>query len=245
VTAFDAQIETACAAYAKATDYYVEFHRGLSSESSDRMRRGMRAALTALGLAQQQGETLADKIIANPAVVWLRECGFNSSAKFESTLRAAIMEACASNPVTSTEAPAAQEPAPLLADIAQIIAQGWSAGRSPTDVAEVMLREFWPCASNHVPSTDREEPMRWGPMADVYDTETGKTKTIDLSAPSTVREDPVVHDDRFPSAASVTSYNPSMVEEIKKADAASPEASFDNAKNMLNWLNDNPASGGK
>ena len=44
----DDQVETACAAYAKATGYYVEFHRGLSSESSDRMRTGMRAALSAL-----------------------------------------------------------------------------------------------------------------------------------------------------------------------------------------------------
>ncbi|HSC57537.1 MAG TPA: hypothetical protein VLC51_10055 [Nitrospira sp.] len=42
------QIEIACAAYAKATGYYVEFHRGLSSESSDRMRKGMRAAIVAL-----------------------------------------------------------------------------------------------------------------------------------------------------------------------------------------------------
>jgi hypothetical protein len=42
------QVEIACAAYAKAIDYYVPFHRGLSSESSDRMRKGMRAALEAL-----------------------------------------------------------------------------------------------------------------------------------------------------------------------------------------------------
>jgi hypothetical protein len=42
------EIEVACAAYAKATGYYVEFHRGLSSESSDRMRKGMRAAFLAI-----------------------------------------------------------------------------------------------------------------------------------------------------------------------------------------------------
>lgn len=40
-------VEAACAVYAKETDYYVEFHRGLRSESSDRMRTAMRAALTA------------------------------------------------------------------------------------------------------------------------------------------------------------------------------------------------------
>lgn len=38
-------------------------------------------------------EALADAIIADPSIVWLRECGFNSSAKFESTLRAAILRA--------------------------------------------------------------------------------------------------------------------------------------------------------
>lgn len=46
----DDVIETACAAYAKATGYYVEFHRGLSSPSSDRMREGMRAALIAISV---------------------------------------------------------------------------------------------------------------------------------------------------------------------------------------------------
>jgi DNA invertase Pin-like site-specific DNA recombinase len=44
----DEQVETACEAYADATDYYIKFHRGLSSASSDRMRVGMRTALTKL-----------------------------------------------------------------------------------------------------------------------------------------------------------------------------------------------------
>jgi len=44
----DERVETACEAYAEATGYYVPFHRGLSSESADRMRKGMRAALDAL-----------------------------------------------------------------------------------------------------------------------------------------------------------------------------------------------------
>lgn len=43
----DAMVEAACAAYAKATGYYVSFHPGLKSESADKMRLGMRAALTA------------------------------------------------------------------------------------------------------------------------------------------------------------------------------------------------------
>lgn len=42
----DEMVEAACAVYAKATGYYVEFHRGLRSESADKMRLGMRAALT-------------------------------------------------------------------------------------------------------------------------------------------------------------------------------------------------------
>jgi hypothetical protein len=50
----DEAIETACAAYAKATGYYVEFHRGLSSESSDRMRAGMRAAMSALSSTERK-----------------------------------------------------------------------------------------------------------------------------------------------------------------------------------------------
>jgi hypothetical protein len=44
----DDDVEDACKAYADATGYYVPFHRGLSSESSDKMRKGMRAALKAL-----------------------------------------------------------------------------------------------------------------------------------------------------------------------------------------------------
>lgn len=42
----DEMVERASAAYAKATGYYVEFHRGLRSESSDKIRRGIRAALS-------------------------------------------------------------------------------------------------------------------------------------------------------------------------------------------------------
>jgi hypothetical protein len=42
------RVDIACEAYAKATNYYIPFHRGLSSESSDRMREGMRAALAAV-----------------------------------------------------------------------------------------------------------------------------------------------------------------------------------------------------
>ena len=42
----DDQVERASKAYAIATGYYVEFHRGLSSPSSDNIRKGVRAALT-------------------------------------------------------------------------------------------------------------------------------------------------------------------------------------------------------
>jgi hypothetical protein len=43
----DEMVENAAAAFAKSTDYYVDFHRGLSSVSADKIRRGIRAALTA------------------------------------------------------------------------------------------------------------------------------------------------------------------------------------------------------
>jgi hypothetical protein len=44
----DEVVNAACVAYAKATGYYVEFHKGLSSASSDEMRKGMRAAIDAI-----------------------------------------------------------------------------------------------------------------------------------------------------------------------------------------------------
>jgi hypothetical protein len=42
------EVDIACKAYADATEYYIQFHRGLSSPSADKMRKGMRAALHAL-----------------------------------------------------------------------------------------------------------------------------------------------------------------------------------------------------
>jgi len=41
-------IERAAQAYAEATGYYVQFHRGLSSPSADKIREGMRAAIEAM-----------------------------------------------------------------------------------------------------------------------------------------------------------------------------------------------------
>lgn len=41
-------VEDAAAAYAKKTGYYVEFHKGLKSVSSDKIRDGIRAAIEAL-----------------------------------------------------------------------------------------------------------------------------------------------------------------------------------------------------
>lgn len=43
----DELVEIGSEAYAKATGYYVPFHRGLLSESSNKIRQGIRAALTA------------------------------------------------------------------------------------------------------------------------------------------------------------------------------------------------------
>jgi hypothetical protein len=48
-------VECAAKAYAKATGYYVEFHRGLSSASADKIRAGIRAALQAAGATAQPG----------------------------------------------------------------------------------------------------------------------------------------------------------------------------------------------
>lgn len=44
----DPEIEAMCKAFADATGYYVEFHRGLRSVSSDKYRVGMKAAIEAL-----------------------------------------------------------------------------------------------------------------------------------------------------------------------------------------------------
>lgn len=41
----DELVERCAKAYADATGYYVEFHRGLSSVSADKIRTGIRAAL--------------------------------------------------------------------------------------------------------------------------------------------------------------------------------------------------------
>lgn len=60
-------IDTACEAYAKATGYYTQFHRGLSSPSADKMREGMRAALATLSTLPADGalvEALKDLIDA-------------------------------------------------------------------------------------------------------------------------------------------------------------------------------------
>ena len=44
----EGEVERAAKAYAEATGYYVEFHRGLSSPSADKIRTGIRAALSAI-----------------------------------------------------------------------------------------------------------------------------------------------------------------------------------------------------
>ena len=43
----EAMVEAASAAYAEETGYYVLFHPGLRSASSNEIRRGIRAALSA------------------------------------------------------------------------------------------------------------------------------------------------------------------------------------------------------
>lgn len=44
----EAMVEDLAKAYAKATGYYVQFHKGLSSPSSDKIRTGIRAIHAAL-----------------------------------------------------------------------------------------------------------------------------------------------------------------------------------------------------
>lgn len=41
---------------------------------------------------------LADRVVTDPTIVYLRECGFRPSAYFEATLRTAIIKACAARP---------------------------------------------------------------------------------------------------------------------------------------------------
>lgn len=45
------EVERLSKVYAEATGYYVQFHRGLSSPSSDEIRKGIRAVLAALPAA--------------------------------------------------------------------------------------------------------------------------------------------------------------------------------------------------
>jgi hypothetical protein len=56
-------VEVASSAYAEATEYYVPFHRGLSSDSADKIRKGVRAAVEAVdGLAAQPAPVVPSKI---------------------------------------------------------------------------------------------------------------------------------------------------------------------------------------
>lgn len=57
-------LEAAAKAYAEATGYYVEFHRGLSSASADKIRTGTEAAIRAY-LSATSPSSLAD---ANPKI---------------------------------------------------------------------------------------------------------------------------------------------------------------------------------
>jgi len=50
----DDLVEIATKAYAESTRYYVPYHKGLSSESADKMRSGIRAALTAAAKAESK-----------------------------------------------------------------------------------------------------------------------------------------------------------------------------------------------
>lgn len=59
----ETEVEIASKAYADATGYYVEFHRGLSSPSADQIRKGVRAALEAAAhpnLALEALQAIAD-----------------------------------------------------------------------------------------------------------------------------------------------------------------------------------------
>lgn len=59
-------VEAAAKAYATATGYYVEFPRGLSSASADKIRTGIAAALTT-------AEPLIRSQVEKEITAWLRE----------------------------------------------------------------------------------------------------------------------------------------------------------------------------
>lgn len=59
----DPAIEAMCKAFAEATGYYVEFHLGLRSASSDKYRIGMKAALDALTALASQGGAQAGEVV--------------------------------------------------------------------------------------------------------------------------------------------------------------------------------------
>ena len=95
---------TQCASPPKPYD--VAFHENQLDklEALKAIERGEYTDLPPLGDSkrvptQTSGEALADKVIADPTILHLRECGFQPAARFEATLKAAIMRACA---LTST-----------------------------------------------------------------------------------------------------------------------------------------------
>lgn len=111
--------------------------------------RGVISTLRAAATAPVQGtEALADRILADPSVIWLRECGFNSSERFESTLKAAIMRGA---PVQETGEPVAWW---------KMLADNWR-GRNGNSVTGDSVRnscadELEKVAKRHsLPSSDR------------------------------------------------------------------------------------------
>jgi hypothetical protein len=68
----DELVEVAAKAYADHTEYYVQFHRGLSSPSADKIRDGMRKALEAV-LTPIGWETEAEWDLEQRAFHWNAE----------------------------------------------------------------------------------------------------------------------------------------------------------------------------
>ncbi len=69
------EAEVAAEAYAKATNYYGNFHRGLSSPSADNIRRGVRAALEAVSLTTLQAERDRYRVALEAFVTALEDWG--------------------------------------------------------------------------------------------------------------------------------------------------------------------------
>lgn len=89
-------VEIASQAFAEATDYYTPFHRGLSSESSNKIRKGIRAAIEALrpfhAAAEAKARIEAYEDAAGVAMEFVSASGNLEGDEYGRSIAAAILQ---------------------------------------------------------------------------------------------------------------------------------------------------------